>query len=327
MAKDPGLSADTCIFMEATSGDGGVHNASVWWLSPDIALNGPVSGADKADPGQINSVDVTFHRKSAESNCLFPGDEQLLVELWVGNPAIAMTPNNNASTKLILQIGSPVPLEGTTGTQHFDWTPPSGVPASDPQSPGHKCLIARCYPDSLTPSQTSFFAPEDQHVVQRNICVVPCGGPGAARRPGPCGFDVLTANVNAKEAEQVTIAATLDLKPSQFVRRTVLQHLEKQAGFRRLGTRAPRSFRFELRDFPDAKISDHSTPPGCLGLLLGGQRRFEASIKLAANQVAHLHFVADLANSEFGDAFIFHLTQTGPAKEQQGGLTLVMVTG
>ena len=109
MAKDPGLSADTCIFMESTSGDGGLHNANVWWLSPDIVLTGPVSGADKADPGQINSVDITIRRKTDESNCLFPGDEQLQAELWVGNPAIAMTPNNNASTKRIMQIGSPVP--------------------------------------------------------------------------------------------------------------------------------------------------------------------------------------------------------------------------
>jgi hypothetical protein len=327
MAKDPGLSADTCIFMESTSGDGGVHNANVWWLSPDIVLTGPVSGADKADPGQINSVDITIRRKSAESNCLFPGDEQLLAELWVGNPAIAMTPNNPASTKLILQIGSPVPLPGANGSQHFDWTPPSGVPASDPQSPGHKCLIARACPSSLTPSPTNFFAPEDQHVVQRNICIVPCGGPGAARKPGPCGFDVLTANVNAKAAEQVTIAAALDLRPNQFVRRTVLQHLEKQPGFRKLATRPPRGFRFELRNFPDAKISDHSTPQGCLGLLLGGQRKFEASLRLDANQVSSLHFVADLHNADFGDAFIFHLTQTGPAREQQGGLTLVMVSG
>ena len=327
MAKDPGLAADTCLFIESTSGDGGVHNANVWWLSPDIVLNGPVSGADKADPGQINSVDVTFHSKSAESNCLSPGDESLLVQLWVGNPAIAMTPNNSNSAKLILTTGATVPLAGASGTQHFDWTPPAGVPASDPESPGHKCLIARCYPDSLTPSQLSFFAPEDQHVAQRNICVVPCGGPGAARRPGPCGFDLITANVNAKEFEQVTIAATLDLHPSKFVRNTVLQHLEKQPGFRKLGTRAPRAFRFELRDFPDAKIGDHSTPPGCLGLLLGGQRRFEASLRLDANQVANLHFVADLQNSEFGDAFIFHLTQTGPANQAQGGLTLVMVSG
>jgi hypothetical protein len=327
MANDPGLSADTCIFLEAVSGDGGVHNAYVWWMSPDIVLTGPVSGADKADPGQVNSVDVTTHRKTAESNCLFPGDEQMLVELWVGNPAIAMTPNNAASTKLIAKVGSPVPLEGGAGTQHLNWTPPSGVPASDPQSPGHKCLIARSYPDSLTPSATNFFVPDDQHVAQRNICIFPCGGPGAARKPGPCGFDVLTANINLLEVEQVTIAATLDLRPNQFVRKTVLQHLEKEPGFRKLAVRPPRSFRFEQKDFPDAKISDHSTPQGCVGVLLGGQRRFQASFSLAANQVANLPFVADLYNAEFGDAFIFHLTQTGPANQRQGGLTLVMVAG
>ena len=102
MAKDPGLSADTCIFMESTSGDGGVHNCKCLVAKPDIVLNGPISGADKADPGQINSVDVTFHSKPAQTNCLSPGDESLLVELWVGNPAIAMTPNNQNSTKLIL---------------------------------------------------------------------------------------------------------------------------------------------------------------------------------------------------------------------------------
>jgi hypothetical protein len=237
-----------------------------------------------------------------------------------------MTPNNMASTKLISSLGTLVPLEGITGTQHFNWTLPSGVPASDPQSPGHKCLIARCYPDSLTPSPTNFFVPDDQHVAQRNICIFPCGGPGAAHRPGPCGFDVLTANVNQLEVEQVTIAATLDLKPNQFVRKTVLQHLEKQPGFRKLATRAPRGFRFDMKEFPDAKISDHTTPPGCLGLLLGGQRKFEASINLAANQVTNLHFVADLGNSEFGDAFIFHLTQLGSKNERQGGLTLVMVS-
>jgi hypothetical protein len=326
MANDPGLSADTCIFMEATAGDGGAHTSNVWWLSPDIVLNGPVSGPDKADPGQVNSVDVSFHRKTAESNCSFPGDESLLVELWVGNPAIAMTPNNAASTKLISSSGSTVPLEGATGTQHFNWILPSGVPASDPQSPGHKCLIARCYPDSLTPSPTNFFVPDDQHVAQRNICIFPCGGPGAARRPGPCGFDVTTANINPKEAERVTIAATLDLHPSKFVRTTVLQGLERQPGFSKLATRPPLGFRFDLREFPDAKINDHTKLPGCLGLLAGGQRRFEASINLAANQVIHLHFVADLANSEFGDAFIFHLTQSGPDHQRQGGLTLVMVS-
>jgi len=326
MPNDPNLAGDSCIFVESVSGDGGVHNANVWWLSPDIVLNGPVSGPDKADPGQANSIDVTFHRKSDNSECIFPGDEAVTVEVWVGNPAIAMTPNNQTSTKLIQSIGSPVPFAGASSTQNFSWAIPLSVPASQPDSPGHKCLIARVYPDSLAPSTASFFVPDDQHVAQRNICIVPCGGPGAARVPGPCGFNLTTANVNTKVAERVTIAATLDLHPNKFVQKTVLQALERQPGFSRLATLPPRGFRFDLREFPDAEINDQTRPPGCLGLLLSGQRRFQAGITLAANQVVHLHFVADLTNAKFGDAFIFHLTQSGPAHERQGGLTLVMVS-
>src|SRR5204863_6132765 len=108
MPNDPDLSRDTCIFLEAISGDGGVHNAGgVWWLSPDVSLTGATSGPDKADPGQHNAVNVTFHRKAAGSDCLFSGGESLTVEVWVGNPALVMTPNTPASTKRIQFIGSP----------------------------------------------------------------------------------------------------------------------------------------------------------------------------------------------------------------------------
>src|SRR6266545_6453759 len=56
MANDPGLAADTLTYMEAVSGDGGIHDAAgVWWLSPDIQLIGSVSGMDKADPGVDNT--------------------------------------------------------------------------------------------------------------------------------------------------------------------------------------------------------------------------------------------------------------------------------
>ena len=69
MLGDPGLANDTCIFMEAVSGDQGTHNAQgPWWLSADISLTGPVSGPDTADSGQVNSIKAKFHRKPASSN-------------------------------------------------------------------------------------------------------------------------------------------------------------------------------------------------------------------------------------------------------------------
>ena len=323
MANDPGLSRDTCIFMEAVSGDGGVHNGSrVWWLSPDIVLNGPISGPDKADPGQINPVNVTFYNKGGQ--CSSTGDEAIVVELWVGNPSIAMTPDNPASTTQVGNMGSPMPQPGSSGSQLINWTPPSGLPPSDPQSPGHKCLIARCYPDSLVASPTNFFVPDDPHVAQRNICIVPCGGPGAAKRPGPCGFEVTTANLNHKERTRVTLRAVVDTRPNKFVRETVLKSLERLPGFKKLAVRPPQRFHFELREFPDAQINDQ-TKPGCLGILAGGKRYYEAGILLAPGQVTRFNFFADLSGSEFGDAHIFHLTQSSATRQREGGLTIVMV--
>src|SRR5687767_1325708 len=120
MPNDPALAADTCVYTEANPGDGGAHNGGgVWWLSPGITLTGPTSGLDKADPGQHNTVQAIFHRKAANSGCSFPGDESLNIQLWVGNPSLVMTPNNPASTTMVGFIGSPLPIEGGSGTQTF----------------------------------------------------------------------------------------------------------------------------------------------------------------------------------------------------------------
>jgi hypothetical protein len=328
MANDPGLSGDTCIYMEAVAGDGGVHNGSgVWWLSPDIQLTGPTSGPDKADPGAVNPVTVTARRKSDDSNCILPpATESITIQLWVGNPSLAMAPNNPDSTTLIDSIGIQLIGPGTSYNQVFNWTPPTGLPPNDPQSPGHKCLIARSYPDPLTPSATSFYVPDDQHVAQRNICIVPCGGPGAARRPGPCGLDVTTLNVNPERAEAVTLRAVADLHPDKHVQRVVLEHLNGTPGFKRIATAPPVGFEFQLDDFPDAKISDR-TRSGCLGRLIAPHHRptYEAQIRFEPKQSTRFTFSADMSRASFGDAYIFHLTQVGADGRDQGGLTVVTV--
>lgn len=87
MPNDPGLANDTCIFVEAISGDGGVHNPNdTWWLSPDISLVGPISGPDKADPGQVNPIQL----KSTASQAIAisretkasPSNSGLLIHRW-----------------------------------------------------------------------------------------------------------------------------------------------------------------------------------------------------------------------------------------------------
>src|SRR5438105_14344512 len=128
MPNDPGLAGDTCFFMEAVTGDGGTHDpAGTWWLSPDIQLTGPVSGPDNADPGQTNPVVINFHRKAANTDCNTPGDESITVQLWVGNPSLAMAPNNLDSTFLIAYICNQVPATAVTGSKLIEWCMSSSV--------------------------------------------------------------------------------------------------------------------------------------------------------------------------------------------------------
>lgn len=329
MPNDPGLSADTCFYLEAVAGDGGAHQSGgVWWLSPDIQLTGATSGPDKADPGAANTIDVTVHAKP--EGCATPqGAESVTVEVWAGNPSLVMTPDNPSSAVKIDSLGLSTPAPGSKRSLPFTWTPPIGLPTGDPQGPGHKCIIARAYPDSLAPSAEHFFVPDDQHVAQRNICVVPCGGPGAARLPGPCGFEVTTANPS-KEDAAVTLRAAFDPRPAGHVRDVVLGRLRQTDGFKQLAERPPRALRLDLPDFPGAEVSGRSHT-GCLGMLFGGggggakEPGYEARVRMRPKQFTRLTLLADLAGARFGDAYVFHLTQHDRAGRAQGGLTVVML--
>ena len=322
MARDPALAADSCVYMEAVSGDGGIHDGSgVWWLSPDVELIGAMSGPDKADPGANNTVDVTFHMKAASKPDLPPGTESITIELWVGNPSLAMAPDNMASTTHIDSIGMPLSGPGTSQMHEFLWNPPSGLPARDPQSPGHKCLIARCYPDPLIPDAGNFFIPDDPHAAQHNICIVPCGGPGAAKRPAPCGLDVTTLNPDVKKAHMLNVRAVFDLNPDKWVRDVVLRRLRKTKGFARLAPAPPRSFSLRLKSSGGARTTNATR------LRAGDERMptYGVTISAKPGEVFTLAFSADLSGAALGDAYIFHLTQVGQNKAPHGGLTAVMM--
>ena len=296
MPNDPGLANDSCIFMEAIPGDGGVHHANdLWWLSPDIELIGPVSGPDSADGGQANRAKVTFHRKSAASGCLFPGDEALTVELWVAGPSLVMAPQVHGSASRVGFIGSPVPPEGGAGTQPIDFTPTPGLPADNPLSPGRKCLVARAYPSSLTPSGTSFFVPGDPHAAQHNIVILPCAA--ATIQPhGVCTLRVATLNPSTVPPPplgnpEVTLRAVLDLRPNHFVRDTLLARLQLVTGFQHLRTTPlAGGFRFDLSAFTVSHVVDHShsTLPGFPPP--GPPPSYEARIALAPRHVVPIPF-------------------------------------
>jgi hypothetical protein len=80
-------------------------------------------------------------------------------------------------------------------------------------------------------------------------------------------------------------------------------------------------------------LKDVARPAGCLPSLLGisrpfgtsGPPSFEAKVNLRPGQLIHFNFGADLTGAALGDAYIFHLTQTGADGSPQGGLTVVML--
>ncbi len=322
MPSDPALTADSCTFMESIAGDGGVHNAAgVWWLSPDIQLTGPMSGADRADPGVVNTVDATLHAVPGNMCNLPAGTESLTLELWVANPSLVMAPNNPASTKEIDAIGMQLLPNGGSATYRFQWTPPLGAAATDPEAPGHKCLIARAFADPLVPSTSGFFAPDDRHVAQHNICVVPCGGPGAARKPAAgCSLDVTTVNPDARKRQKARLRAVVDRDPNKAVRDVVLKRLKATKGFARLSPTPPRRFEIELHDFPKARTRVVDKAKGKLKA-----PRYDVEITLAPAQLIRFRFAADLSGTKLGNAHIFHLTHGASTGHAQGGLTVVML--
>jgi len=324
MANDPGLSNDTCIFLEAVTGDGGNQNVNdIWWLSPDIKLVGPVSGPDKADAGQINPITVNFHRKAASSNCIFPGDESVTIEVWVANPSLVMSPGVRQSSARVGFIGSFLPTEGGTRTQQIDWDVPAVSHPNDPQNPGHKCVVARVYPSSGVGSSTSFFVPGDQHVAQHNLCVVK-----APRKPFK--FDINTVGFGPrqlpfKQLPNAKLRAVLDLHPKRFVTGAVAGQLNSIAGFQGLITSAlSGGFGFDLTSLQATNIINHShapfTPP-----LGSANPSFEARVVLEPGHVTSIRFLADLQGLPANHACIFHIIQTSLTDVVQGGLTLVIV--
>ena len=321
MANDPGLAGDTCFFMEAIPGDGGNQNPNdVWWLSPDITLAGPISGLENADAGQVNSIKIKFHRKPAGSGCVFPGDESINVEAWVANPSLVMAPRRGSAARVGF-IGSPLAPEGGNHIQQIDWTPASAshpTPLFDnPQDPGSKCLVARCYPSSLTPSTSQFFVPGDQHVAQHNLCILGASTDKAL-------LEVNTFNpANLAVLPPVKLRAVLDLNPSAFVKKMVLTRVHALPGFQQLRTTGlPQGFSFDLTGLQASDIVDNShtsgppSPPH-------PNPSYEAKAALTAN-LTKIKFVANLKGTQPGEVCIFHLTQT--FKEvAQGGLTLAVL--
>jgi hypothetical protein len=307
VAKDPGLQSDTCIFAEATAGDGGAHTAPEWWLSPDVVVTGPATTGD-ATPNVDNTVRVRAHRKS---NCTVPSTASAVrYDVYVAFPGpMPPAPNNPGTTKLISgglstfgPTGQPptrpndIPSGGSV-EETFLWKP-QGTQPTDPDASGHRCLILRLWPNHLNPTSDNFFLPEEPHCVQHNLCIIPCGpgvggggGPGEPGEPGgpidpnvarfrrgvegeeggeperSCQFELRAANADAAQPADVTLRMAADQRPSKAVLNAILPHLQAVPGFRRVSSTPLERFIMALPDFPNAPVRDRSRPQRPGGLL------------------------------------------------------------
>lgn len=93
---------DTCYYLEAVAGDGGNHTAAVWWLSPDIILNG---GTDQATVSGSNTVDIRGHC-GPSGGIVSDAPPPVAVDVYVGDPSLVMTPSGN-TTKITNATGRP----------------------------------------------------------------------------------------------------------------------------------------------------------------------------------------------------------------------------
>lgn len=334
---DSGL-PDTCIEIR----DGNPYP----WLSPDINLYGPLDPAlncgnlggrlptDRSVAGVSNLVCVNVQRRFGASPTL-DSSSVIRVELWVGNPSLAMAPGYN-TTKIsddnihyVLKSNLPSGGSASVGVR---WTPPSTVTnPDDPQAPGHRCLIARAYPNfGNRPDPGDFHQWDDQHSAQHNITILPVGSVGAATAAGArkAELEVSTVCVNPSEPEQVTVRVIADLDPDESVRDFLRPRLKEEHGFKRIAKKAPKGFELRMKDHPRARVRDESRPGRRAGQ--PGARpnpKFEADIELEPKQLTHFTFAPDLSDAEMGDAHVFHLMQVGPDGRTQGGLTVVTVVG
>jgi hypothetical protein len=161
---------DSNVYVEDKKGDlGAPGSPAPWWLSPDVDI--PAHSGLAAQGA--NQVQVRVHAHD-EPFLL----EKIVAEVYIGQPGFVLSPTTG--TKRIdpgdLKF-RPIEISGTEpvadeygGTLTFSWTP-SAAPA-DVDGPGHRCLIVRAFPESVTPPTAPFDVPNEQHEAQHNIEVL-----------------------------------------------------------------------------------------------------------------------------------------------------------
>ncbi|MFL5782859.1 MAG: hypothetical protein ACJ760_16195 [Thermoleophilaceae bacterium] len=322
---------DVTVYVEDVAGDLGGPSVGPWWLSPDVDIPAH-SGLALQGP---NDVQIRVH--THEEPIL---DEKIVAEVYVCTPSLGMSPSVSSARidpgNLLFRppgVTGTEPVAGSAGgTLTFSWTPSSS--ASQPNGPGHRCLVVRAFPQSVTPPTTPFDIPTEQHEAQHNLEILAttmkigsmnrggAGVPGNERRrdkeTGLWWERLLTVGPGARGKRFVAWA--FDPEPGEYIDRAVRRTL-REAKIR-FSPDPPAKVELEVIG---ARATRTMRPPVRNPLFLGDRLLAGASFVLGPRKPAEVLLRFDHSNLKTGTAAVMHVAQVDARGIPEGGMTVIAV--
>jgi hypothetical protein len=322
---------DVSVFVEDSAGDlGAPASPAPWWISPDVDI--------PAHPGQAhagtNQVRIRVHAHEEPFV-----DEKIVAEVYAGNPSLVMSPTTgtrridpaNLRFRGSSTVSGSEPIATIAGaTLTFDWTP--SADATQPDGRGHRCLVVRAFPESVTPPTANFDVPNEQHEAQRNIEILATsveegdGGLGTIHDPkfrDPNGMwweEILTRAIKKRAAR--ILAVGLDPRPDKKIEAIVRKVLgrRKFAGFARA---RPDQVMLDVGKL--GKEIDPSRLPRKVGEGLFAAERVVAAarVELGPRRSDTIRLGFDHSNLKDRQAVVMHVGQWDSRGRPEGGLTVV----
>jgi hypothetical protein len=334
--------ADTTVYVEDKAGDGGLPGgAAPWWLSPDVDIP---AHSGEAFQG-TNHVQIRVHTNDEPVI-----DGKITAEVYVGDPSLVMSPT--VGTKRIDPMnlkfrpgnvaGSEPVANAAGGTLTFDWIPSADA---DIDGPGHRCMILRAFPESVTTPTTPFTVPTEQHEAQHNMEILSTsmkmlapggGGAGTPHNPRGRGEDGLwwerfSTMAGGRIGRRFVIWA-LDPRPSREITDGITRPL-KAAGVNSFSEKPPNEVKLEVVDTDGRAIDPHQLLKSKFGHAAGlGKGLFAedrmlcaAELALSPDERAGLLLRFDHSNLEPHTAVMLHGAQWNERGQPEGGITVVAV--
>jgi hypothetical protein len=278
-------------------------------------------------------------------------DEKIVAEVYAGNPSLVMSPTTG--TKRIDPgnlLFRPPNVAGTEpvandagGTLTFRWTPSAN--SADPDGPGHRCLIVRAFPQSVSPPSSPFDVPKEAHEAQHNMEILAtthaksqmfAGGAGTPGDPRKIDedtglwwerFDTLAA----KKRGRHFVVWTFDPEPNGAIVDSVRGTL-KGSGFRGFSSDPPAEVRLEPFKTRGSQIDPGALLRRSSGVKLEGlgkglfnRKRLlaAAELQLGPRSLSSLLMRFDHSNINKRTGVVLHGVQWNEKGEQEGGMTVI----